>query len=94
MTENNLKLQDCTLRDGGYINNWAWGFQRAKDIIRTLVRAKIDVIEVGFLRNVNGYDTDSTVCSYIEELNRLLPGNKGQSIFQLWLCRAITTSQS
>ena len=57
------------------------GVQRDKDIIRTLVRAKIDVVEVGFLRNVNGYATDSTVCNYIEELNRLLPDNKGQSIF-------------
>lgn len=21
-----IKLLDCTLRDGGYVNNWQWGF--------------------------------------------------------------------
>lgn len=68
-----LSLLDCTLRDGGYINNWNWGFHCAKDIIYALVRANIDVIEVGFLRNVEEYLQDVTVCNYIEELNRLLP---------------------
>ena len=53
MAKNDLKLLDCTLRDGGYINDWNWGFETAQDIIRSLVRAQIDVIEVGFLRNID-----------------------------------------
>ena len=43
-----FKLLDCTLRDGGYINNWEWGFQRAREIIYSLVQAEVDVVEVGF----------------------------------------------
>ena len=54
MASYDLKLLDCTLRDGGYVNNWKWGFQCAKEIIRALVKARIDIIEVGFLRNVEG----------------------------------------
>lgn len=73
MEKYNLKLLDCTLRDGGYINNWEWGYQKAKDIILALMRAKVDIIEVGFLRNVETYNPDISVCNYIEELNRLLP---------------------
>ena len=69
----NINLLDCTLRDGGYINDWNWGFAPAKDIIHTLTRAGTDIVEVGFLRNVAGYDANVTVCSTIEELNRLLP---------------------
>ncbi len=68
-----LKLLDCTLRDGGYINDWNWGFDRARAIIETLKRAKVDIIEVGFLRNVDSYNHNITVCNCIEELNNLLP---------------------
>ena len=25
-----IKLLDCTLRDGGYINDWNWGFGSAR----------------------------------------------------------------
>ena len=69
----NVKLLDCTLRDGGYVNDWRWGFAPARQIIRTLTRAGTDIVEVGFLRNVGEYDPDVTVCNTIEELNRLLP---------------------
>ena len=62
-----IKLLDCTLRDGGYVNNWQWGFGSARRIIQTLTRAGVDIVEVGFLRNVDGYDPDVTVCNTIEE---------------------------
>ena len=78
-----IKLLDCTLRDGGYVNNWQWGFGSARRIIQTLTRAGVDVVEVGFLRNVDGYDPDVTVCNTIEELNRLLPdeGQRGHTMY-------------
>lgn len=83
-----LKLLDCTLRDGGYVNDWKWGYRRAREIIRALVRADVDVVEVGFLRNVNEYDPDITVCSRIEELNRLLPDNSGNTMFSAMAMRS------
>ena len=55
----NVKLLDCTLRDGGYVNDWRWGFAPARQIIRTLTRAGTDIVEVGFLRNVGEYDPTS-----------------------------------
>ena len=78
---NDLKLLDCTLRDGGYINDWRWGYRTARDIIHTLVKANVDIVEVGFLRNVDGYDSDVTVCNTIEELNHLLPDDSGNTMF-------------
>ena len=77
----NTKLLDCTLRDGGYVNNWRWGFSAARDIIATLTRAGVDMVEVGFLRNVDKYDPDVTVCRTIEELNRLLPEHTGHTMY-------------
>ena len=88
MAKNDLKLLDCTLRDGGYINDWNWGFETAQDIIRSLVRAQIDVIEVGFLRNTDAYRKDVTVCERIEELNRLLPKETGNAMFAAMAMRS------
>ncbi len=76
-----VKLLDCTLRDGGYINGWRWGFAPARDIIAALTRAGTDIVEVGFLRNVAGYDPDVPTCNRIEELNRLLPANPRRTIY-------------
>lgn len=42
------KILDCTLRDGGYINNWNFPSQHAKNIINLLKKANIDFIEAGF----------------------------------------------
>ncbi|MCI9337711.1 MAG: hypothetical protein HFH93_09245 [Lachnospiraceae bacterium] len=78
---NDVQLLDCTLRDGGYINNWIWGFENARDIIATLVKADIDVVEVGFLRDIEKYDANITVCDSIEQLNCLLPEKYGNTIF-------------
>ena len=77
----NANLLDCTLRDGGYINQWRWGFSSARDIINTLTKAGTDVVEVGFLRNVDAYDENITVCNTIEQLNRLLPQNTRHTIY-------------
>ena len=77
-----IKLLDCTLRDGGYVNSWNWGFAAAKDIIASLTRAGTDIVEVGFLRNVDGYNPDVTVCNTIEELNRLLPAHTGSTMYR------------
>lgn len=63
------------------MNNWQWGFGKRR-IIQTLTRAGVDIVEVGFLRNVDGYDPDVTVCNTVE-LNRLLPdeGQRGHTMY-------------
>jgi 4-hydroxy 2-oxovalerate aldolase len=81
MAKNDIKLLDCTLRDGGYINSWKWGFHSAKAIIRLLTKAKVDFCEVGFLRNVDGYNENITVCNTIEELNKLLPNEMKGTVY-------------
>ena len=86
--DNDLTLLDCTLRDGGYINDWKWGFSKAKNIISYLTKSKIDVVEVGFLRNVGEYNPDITVCNYIEELNRLLPDNSENTMYSAMAMRS------
>ena len=42
------KLLDCTLRDGGYINNWNFSQHFAEALYRSISDAGCDYIEVGF----------------------------------------------
>ena len=41
------KVLDCTLRDGGYYNDWNFSLEVAKHTISDLVKAGVDIIEVG-----------------------------------------------
>lgn len=63
-----LLLLDCTLRDGGYINNWHFGREMISKICERLSAAKIDIIEVGFLTNLSHTEDDSLYsnCTEIE----------------------------
>lgn len=45
----NIKVLDCTLRDGGYINNWNFGLEKSKSIVQLLNKSNVDYIELGFL---------------------------------------------
>ena len=39
-----IKLLDCTLRDGGFCNDWHFGKQAMAGISRGLARSGVDVI--------------------------------------------------
>ena len=40
-----VKFLDCTLRDGGYVNNWKFGRETIRDMIRRLSSSGVDIIE-------------------------------------------------
>jgi len=48
---NYIKLLDCTLRDGAYITNSDFGEAAIRGIIKKMQEARVDVIEVGWLKN-------------------------------------------
>lgn len=76
----NIKLLDCTLRDGGYINDWNFGYYTIRSIIRQLVKSCVDYVEIGFLRDCI-YDKNKAVYNSCSEIMPILPENKGNSIF-------------
>lgn len=80
--EEHIRLLDCTLRDGGHINQGKFGEVVIRSIIERLIEAGIDIIEVGFLwENPN----DASISRYytIEDVKRILPENIGKSKFSL-----------
>ena len=42
-----MKLLDCTLRDGGYYNNWDFDFNLVSRYLSVMSEAKIDYVELG-----------------------------------------------
>lgn len=75
-----MRLLDCTVRDGGYINDWNFGNKTIKNIFKKLVAAGVDIVEVGFLRNCE-YDPNKTLYNHIEQIKPVLPKEKGNTKF-------------
>lgn len=48
---NKIKILDCTLRDGGYINNWSFKDEYILKILKALDASYIDIIESKNERN-------------------------------------------
>lgn len=50
MTEpkDTVKILDCTVRDGGYINNWCFDKDMVREIYRAVSKSGIDYFEIGF----------------------------------------------
>lgn len=72
-----LKILDCTVRDGGYLNNWDFTKKTVKDICRNLSKTGVDMVELGF-RNKKADGVHSPWCSASEELvNEMLDGVSG-----------------
>lgn len=44
-----VKLLDCTLRDGGFLNDWNFGYTSMLNIFNRLNNANTDIIEIGFI---------------------------------------------
>lgn len=68
----NIKILDCTLRDGGYINEWSFGTEKAQIIVELLQKAGIDYIEVGFL-TAEKSKCNQTLYDSFEKIKTFLP---------------------
>ncbi len=76
-----IRLLDCTLRDGGYLNDWEFGHDNIINIFERLVSANVDIIEIGFLNESRAYDSERTIFPDAESVNRTYAGlEKGSSM--------------
>lgn len=75
---NNVKILDCTLRDGGRIIDCKFPDQQTRRIVHYLQQAKIDIIEVGFLRDWRrvDYQGNSTFFTSTKQIAPLLPKDR------------------
>lgn len=78
---NNISVLDCTLRDGGYCNQWNFGEKNIKKIINDLVVANIDIIECGFITNKATYSPDISKFNCVEQLKKFIPKGRAEQQF-------------
>lgn len=70
---NNFKILDCTLRDGGYYNNWDFSDSLTETYVNSTNNLPIDYIEIGYRsKKINGYHgkyfyCDENVINYFEK---------------------------
>ena len=77
---NKISVLDCTLRDGGYVNDFNFSKQTIQTMITKLGKAHIDIIECGFLRDVD-YQEDRSVYSRIEQITPFITPKRKHSMY-------------
>ncbi len=81
MMEQTIRLLDCTLRDGGYLNDWEFGKSNIINIFERLVSAQVDIIETGFLDERRPFDENRTIFPDTSCVDRIYGKlSKGNSI--------------
>lgn len=76
----NLYILDCTLRDGAYIVDGNFGDNAIKGIINNLHKANIDMIEVGWLKDIT-HQKGSTYFQYCEDIIPYLQSDSKQKSY-------------
>lgn len=56
-----IRLLDCTLRDGGYVNDWEFGHSNVCSVFERLVDSGVDIIETGFLDERRPFDINRSI---------------------------------
>lgn len=66
-----VKLLDCTLRDGGYVNDWNFGHDNMVNIFERLISSGVDILEIGFLDERRPFDKNRTIMPDTDSADRL-----------------------
>lgn len=69
-----IKLLDCTLRDGGYVNNWSFGNENIKYIANTIAKSGIEIVELGFIRDED-YNENRAVWNSFDKIDEYIPSD-------------------
>lgn len=76
-----ISLLDCTLRDGGYVNQWSFGKENIRSIISKLVLSGTELIECGYLNEKVAEDENCALFHDLSQLEKVyaVKKNKNQS---------------
>ena len=77
---NKINILDCTLRDGGYINDFNFGQKAIHSMIQKLSGAGIDIIECGFLRR-GAMDANKSLFGNVEMVREVIGEKRANSMY-------------
>lgn len=75
-----VKLLDCTLRDGGFLNDWNFGRDSIFYIYQKLCGAGLDIVEIGYLRDNAVFNPDRTVFPDTGSIKKLFDAQKKTTV--------------
>lgn len=64
-------LLDCTLRDGGYVNDWNFGHDNLVSVFERIVDAGVDIIEIGFLDERRLFDINRSIMPDTDSVEKI-----------------------
>lgn len=70
----NIQLLDCTLRDGGYLNDWEFGHDTLVNIFERVVSSGVDIIEIGFLDDRRIFDINRSIMPNTQAVEQIYGG--------------------
>ena len=76
-----IRVLDCTLRDGGYCNQWMFGEKNIHKVINGLTDAAIDIIECGFVSDRCQSNKNCTKFSSIEDVSVMIPLERKNTLY-------------
>lgn len=69
-----IRVLDCTLRDGGYLNDWDFGEATVRYVVQRHVMSGAEYIEVGFLDDRQPFNINRTIQPDVGCYDQLLAG--------------------
>ncbi len=66
-----IQVLDCTLRDGGFVNDWQFGHMSIINIYLRLAEAGVEILELGFLHDQSVFDINRSMQPTTEDFNRV-----------------------
>lgn len=79
MFNKNVKVFDCTIRDGGLINKWQFSKEMVREVYKALAASGIDYMEIGYRASKNmfppgefgpwRFSTDEDILEVIDGIN-------------------------
>lgn len=70
----NIKLLDCTLRDGGYINDWNFGKNTLVNVFERVSASGLEFMELGFLDSRRPFDPNRSIMPDTTCMNEIYGG--------------------
>lgn len=80
--ETYFKILDCTLRDGGYKNNWNFSEKEIDNLLKLYKEVPVDMIEYGYLRP--NQKASGTIFSSINQFVQAIPLLKEKKTFLMY----------
>ena len=66
-----VQILDCTLRDGGYVNDWHFGKDVITGFIEKISKTNIECVELGFVKG-DTYDENRSVFPDFDSVKNVL----------------------